>query len=217
MPSGTSSQQPLLSQLSLSAFADALAARTATPGGGSLAAFMVACGAGTVSMAFRFTSGDKYAAVESAMAQRAAELDRLRARAITLVDADSASYERVTAGFALPKSTESEKAVRTATIQAALEGALEVPFETMQLAVAGLKLAAEGVAAINPNLASDCATGALALGAGLEGAWLNVRINAASIKDASYVREKLDASEALRRSASELGALVRDGAAKHLA
>jgi formiminotetrahydrofolate cyclodeaminase len=216
MPSGTSSQKPLLSQLSLAAFADSLAARTATPGGGSLAAYLVACGVGTVSMAFRFTSGDKYAAVESSMAQRAAELDRLRARALVLVDADSDSYDRVTAGFALPKTTDSQKAARAAAIQAALKGALEVPFETMQLAAAGLKLAAAGAAAINPNLASDCATGALALAAGLEGAWHNVRINAASIKDAEYVRAKVAAGETLRREASELGAVVRDAAAKHL-
>ena len=211
MPSGTS-----LTQLSLAAFADSLAARTATPGGGSLAAYMVAGGAATVSMAFRFTSGEKYASVEGVMAGRAAELDRVRARAIELVHADSASYDRVTAAFALPKADDEQKSVRSAAIQAAFKGALEVPFETMQLAIAALKLAADGAGAINPNLASDCATGALALAAGLEGAWHNVRINGKAIKDAAYVADRVTAGEALRREASALAADVRSAVAQHL-
>lgn len=208
--------QAKLTDLSLAAFADALSARTPTPGGGSLAAYMAACGAGAVSMACRFSSGEKYAAVEAVMARRVEELDRARARALVLVDADSASYDRVTAGYALPKASDVEKAARSAAIQAALKGALEVPFETMQLAVGALKLAAEAAPAINPNLASDCATGALALVSAVEGAWLNVRINASSIKDAEYVRAKLDAGEALRREMYEHGGAVRTAVAKHL-
>jgi formiminotetrahydrofolate cyclodeaminase len=211
MPSGSS-----FNELSLAAFADSLAARTPTPGGGSLSAYIAACGAATVSMSFRFTSGEKYAAVERAMGERAAALDRLRKRALELVDADSASYDRVTAAYAMPKADDAQKSARSAAIQAALKGALEVPFETMQLAAEGLKLASEGVASINPNLASDCATGALALAAGLEGAWLNVRINAASIKDGEYVHSRLETGEAVRRTANELSSVIRSAAAVHL-
>lgn len=206
----------VLSDLSLVAFTDALAARTPTPGGGSLAAYMAACGAATASMAMRFTSGEKYAAVASRMAECAEELDRLRARALGLVQSDSASYDRVTAAYALPKSTEAEKSTRTAAIQAALTGALEVPFETMQVSVEALGLAAEAAGSINPNLASDCASGALALGAAVESAWLNVKINAGSIKDAEYVKAKVAAGEELRRRARELGASVASAVAKHL-
>jgi formiminotetrahydrofolate cyclodeaminase len=104
----TSNSSASLTSLTLVGFADALAARTPTPGGGSLAAFMVAGAAATVSMAARFTSGDKYAAVADAMASRAAALDALRTRALALVDADSAAYDRVTAAFGLPKATDAE-------------------------------------------------------------------------------------------------------------
>jgi formiminotetrahydrofolate cyclodeaminase len=205
-----------LTELSLAAFADTLAARTPTPGGGSLAAYMVACGAATVSMAFRFTSGEKYAAVEAAMKTRVEALDRVRARALELVQLDTSAYDRVTAAFALPKSNDAEKAARTAAIQSGLKGALEVPFETMQLAASVLKLAQEGAAAINPNLASDCGTGALAALAGLEGAWSNVAINASSIKDAGYVGEKLAAAKSARAEAERLAAEVRAAITKHL-
>lgn len=202
--------------LSLSAFADSLAARTQTPGGGSLAAYMVACGAATVSMAARFTSGDKYAAVAEAMARRAAELDLLRARALALVDEDSAAYDRVTAAFKLPKATDDEKAARTAAIQAATKGALEVPFETMEVALAVLRQAREAAGSINPNLASDCGSGAHAALAGLESALANVVINAASLKDAEYVAARKAAAESMRREARECAEVVRAALAPHI-
>lgn len=205
-----------LTDLSLSAFAAALAEKTPTPGGGSLSAYAIACGAATVSMAFRFTTGDKYAVVEADMKRRAGELDALRARALELVQADSDAYDRVTAAFAAPKSNDAEKAARTAGIQAAMKGALEVPLETMRVAVGVLRLAAAGAGAINANLASDCGSGATCSLAGLEGALSNVAINAASIKDADYVAARRSEAAALRSQALELSETVRGALAAHL-
>jgi formiminotetrahydrofolate cyclodeaminase len=212
----TSNSSASLTNLTLVGFADALAARTPTPGGGSLAAFMVAGAAATVSMAARFTSGDKYAAVADAMASRAAALDALRTRALALVDADSAAYDRVTAAFGLPKATDAEKAARTAAVQAGLKGALEVPFETMEVALAVLRLARDAAPAINPNLASDCGSGVHAALAGLESALANVRINAGSIKDADYVAARSAAAEAMRREARECAEAARSALAPHI-
>src|SRR5262245_16985547 len=87
----------------LTEFADKLAARTPTPGGGSMAAYLAACAAALVSMGYRFTSGEKFAAVEGAMAERAQKLDSVRQRALELVDADAGSYDAVTAAYGLPK------------------------------------------------------------------------------------------------------------------
>ena len=90
-----------LVDLSLASFASSLAERTPTPGGGSLAAFMVAAGSATASMAFRFTSGQKYSAVEEIMAHRARALDELREHALDLVDRDAIAYNAVSAGLAV--------------------------------------------------------------------------------------------------------------------
>ncbi len=189
---------------SLREFTDALAARTATPGGGSVAAYLAAAGAALIGMACRFTAGEKYAAVEASMAHAAASLDELRPRALALVDRDAASYDAVTAAFGLPKSTDAEKAARVAAIQAAMKAALEVPFETMQLALAGLEIAAALASKLNPNLASDCGVGARCLETALEGAFLNVRINARSIKDAGFAAARMQSSEAMRARAKLL-------------
>lgn len=195
---------------SLTEFTDALAARTATPGGGSVAAFLAASGVALVSMACRFTSGEKYSGVEAAMTDTARRLDELRPQALALVDLDAGSYDAVSAAYALPRAGDEQKSARAAAIQRALKGALEVPFHTMQLALAGLELAAPVAASLNPNLASDCGVGARCLATAVESAFANVRINAASIKDESYVRERLTASERLRARARELQQRVQD-------
>lgn len=202
------SATPLV-QLSLGEFADRVAERSPTPGGGSMAAGSAALGAAAVSMAFRFTSGEKYAAVEPEMARRVEALDEFRARALQLVDEDSGAYDEVTAAFGLPKVSAEQKKERRAAIQAATKGALEVPFETMQNALASLRLAAEGAGEINPNLASDCTVGAMHLAVAVEGAYLNVKINAGSLKDEEYVERHERACQAMLSEAHELLEAVR--------
>jgi formiminotetrahydrofolate cyclodeaminase len=178
---------------------------------------LAAEGAALTAMAFRFTVGEKHAAVEADMARRAGELDRLTARALDLVDRDSRAYDAVSAAYKLPKSTDEEKSARTRAIQAALQSAVDVPYQTMQTALAALSLCAAGAPDINKNLASDCATGALCLAAALEGAWLNVKINAGSIRDAHYVAAHTDGGERMRVEARALADRVRIAVEKHLA
>lgn len=192
-PSPTST--PRLGALSLAAFADRVAERTPTPGGGSVAAHLAELGCALTAMAFRFTSGEKFAAVEAALAAHVGELERLRAAVRPLVDEDSAAYDVVTAAYKLPKSTDAERATRSAAIQRALLGALEVPARTLAHATAALELARAGAAAVNPNLASDASTGVWCLRSAAEAAFHNVRINAASLSDKALGAERLAAAE----------------------
>lgn len=203
-----------LIELSLSAFADRLAERTATPGGGSVAAHLAAMGAALTVMAFRFTSGPKFATVEAAMAGRVEELERLRRQAGALVDRDTAAYDAVGAARKLPKDTDADKAARERAIQSALAIALEVPFETLETAIAALRLCAAGASDVNPNLASDCATGALCLASACESALMNVKINASSIQDKRFALPKVARAEELVSESSALLASVRT-AARH--
>jgi formiminotetrahydrofolate cyclodeaminase len=197
-----------LADLSLRDFSDRLAQRTPTPGGGCMAAYLVGAGSALVAMACRFTSGEKYAAVEAAMARRVDALESLRGRGLELVDRDARAYDAVTAAYKLPKASDAEKAARAQAVQAALRVALEVPFDTLEQAAAGLRLAAEAVADVNPNLLSDAASGAQCLAAACESALLNVRINAGSIADRAWAAERLRRGEALRDEARALAAAV---------
>lgn len=198
-----------LVDLSLAQFGDRLSERTPTPGGGSVAAHLVALGAALSAMAFRFTSGEKFAPVEDAMARRVEALERMRKRAQDLVDRDAEAYDSVTAAFKLPKTNDAEKAARTQAVQKALAGALAVPCATMELALDALRLCADGASDINPNLASDCATGGLCLASALESAFQNVRINAASLHDKQLARERLTLGETWRIEARALADSIR--------
>ena len=202
-------RMPKLIDLDLRNFGQRLADKTATPGGGSVAAHLAQLGAGLVAMACRFSTGPKFAGVEESMIRRAGELDRLRSEALSLVDRDSAAYDSVSAAFGLSKSTDAEKAARTAAIQAATRTALEVPLETIEVGVAILRVAAEAAPAINKNLASDCASGAWCLRSAAEAALLNVRINAGSLSDKAFASERLGRAERLTSEARGLAESVR--------
>lgn len=201
----------------LGEFTDQLAQKTPTPGGGSMAAYLVAAGAALGTMACRFTTGEKFRAVEGEMTRRAQILEDLRARALKLVDLDSRSYDAVTAAYKLAKGTDVEKAHRTIAIQAAMKGALEVPAETMACALEALRIVAEALPGVNPNLVSDAATGATCLWSAAESALLNVRINAASIHDKAWAQARLDHCLGLSEEAHRLLANAKSAAARHLA
>ena len=179
----------------LQQFEARIAERTPTPGGGSVAAHSAGLGAALCGMALRFTSGERYAAVQAAATEAADALELLRARLAPLIDADSQAYDAVSAARKLPKSTDAEQAVRAEAVQRALRGALEVPLETMGGALQALERTQPLVSRINPNLASDCASGAWCLRMALESAFLNVRINALDITDRDYVNRHLAEAE----------------------
>ncbi len=195
---------PLLA-LSLSSFAEQTAARTPTPGGGSVAAYMGTLGASLGAMAARFTSGRKgFEAHESALGTEVARLDELAARLSALVDEDSRSYDTVTNAYALPKESEEQKAARRDAIQAALRVALAAPLATCRTAVAALGELDTLATHVNPNLASDVAVGAYALGAAYRGAWMNVLINLGGLKDEAFRAAILAEGETLSSSAQRL-------------
>ncbi len=204
MTAGTS-----LAALDLRAFSDRIAERSATPGGGSAAAYLLSMGAALTAMAFRFTSGPKFAAVEAGLQAHLAALEELRARALDLVDLDSSAYDAVSRAYALPKATDADKLARTQAIQGGVRGALEVPMDTLRSAVAALRIAAAGAPQVNKNLASDCATGSWCLWGAAEGAVLNVRINAAALADGEVARSRLAECASLRAEAESLASSVR--------
>ena len=211
MPAGTH-----LADLGLRDFSNRIAERTATPGGGSVAAYLLSMGAALTAMAFRFTSGPKFVAVEAGLQEKVGVLEALRARALDLVELDSAAYDQVSRAYALPKAGDAEKAARASAIQEAVRGALEVPLETLRAAVEALRVAAAGASDVNKNLASDCATGSWCLWSAAESASLNVRINAASMTDAELARARLAECDALRREAESLAAAARSAAGRSL-
>jgi glutamate formiminotransferase/formiminotetrahydrofolate cyclodeaminase len=75
--------------------------------------------------------------------------------------------------------------------------ATEVPLQTMRDALAVLKQAHLAAAAGNPNSVSDAGVAALVAYAGLEGAWLNVKINLGGLADEARAQELKSEGETL--------------------
>ena len=111
------------------------------------------------------------------------------AELLHLVDEDTAAFNRIMAVFAMPKSTDEEKAARSAALQQATLYATEVPLRTMKAASRVFEIVRAMASEGNPNSVSDAGVGALAARSAVLGACLNVKINAAGLKD----RTKADA------------------------
>ncbi len=171
-------------------FLDAVAARSSTPGGGGSAALSGSMAAALVSMVIRFTTGaKKYADVEAEMQGYLAESERLRGELLALADRDVEAFTAVTVGYDMPKSTDEEKAARTAALQEAMKAAALVPFVTAEKCLAVLILVEPVGAKGNPNVVSDAATALHLAIAGLRSALVNVNINFKYIKDERFVEE----------------------------
>lgn len=197
----------MIVDMTLRDFAAAVAAKTSTPGGGSVAAYASSLGSALGAMAARYSEGE-------ACQKAAGDLDALRARFLKLVDQDTEAYSKVSAAYKLPKKTDADKAARTQAIQAALVDAANVPLEGMRAVIEALKALEPLTLACNKNLASDLASGALLLRAGLEGCGWNVRINAEGLGDHDR-REDLESEDArLRAECARLAEVVLASAAR---
>jgi glutamate formiminotransferase/formiminotetrahydrofolate cyclodeaminase len=199
----------MLIDQTLAAFAGATAARSPTPGGGSVSAYLGALGAALGAMAARYTEGRKgFEAHAGALAGEVARLDALRDELAALVDEDARVYAALTAAYALPKASAAEQAARQAAVQAALLEAMDVPLRIGRSTVAGLEVLESLGAHVNPNLASDVAVGAHALAAAFRGAWVNVLVNLASLRDETRKHAVLEEGRALLQAAQALEAKV---------
>jgi len=184
-----SSPHKQLGDLAINEFLADVGAGTPAPAGGSVAALAGALGAALASMVAGLTMGrERYAAHDAEMRSLLALAGALRQELVALMDADTAAYSAVMAAYKLPKDTEAQIADRTATIQAAMRGAVELPLAAAAACAGALRLAAQATAHGNRNAVSDAAVGALMAYAGLQGAARNVRINLKIIDDEAFCR-----------------------------
>jgi len=198
----------------LPAYAAAVASAAPTPGGGSVVAVVAALGAALGEMVCNLTIGRAAdAEVEAELKAIVARLAALRSRLLGAAGEDEAAYRAYRAAAALPKGTESERAIRQAALQTALIGAADVP---LAVAEACLRLA-EALAPVarlgTRHALADAATGALLAEAALRGALLNVRGNADLIKDAAVAARYRRRADELETNGRAAAARVREIAA----
>jgi glutamate formiminotransferase/formiminotetrahydrofolate cyclodeaminase len=164
-------------------FIDTLSSIAPAPGGGSVAALCGAMGTALAAMVGQLSTGKKgYAERDADWRDMAVRAQALKEAFLADVDADTAAFDGIMAGFGMPKSNREEKIARRNAIQSATQVAIEVPLRVLERSVEAVGLlcvAAEG----NENARSDAGVGALVVRAAAEGAWYNVTINLKGFKD----------------------------------
>ncbi|MDR0828745.1 MAG: glutamate formimidoyltransferase [Prevotellaceae bacterium] len=165
-------------------FAEETASESPAPGGGSISAYAGALGAALGTMVANLSShkagwDEKW----QYFSDYAAQGQQLMAKLLYLVDEDTAAFNKIMAVFAMPKTTDEEKAARSKALQDATLYATEVPLETMKTSLEVFPLVKIMAEEGNPNSVSDAGVGALVARAAVLGAYLNVKINASGLKN----------------------------------
>ena len=177
---------------SIQSFLDELASKSATPGGGSVAALMGAQSAALTSMVCNLTIGKpKYAEIEVEMQDLLQKSEALRQKLTGLIKADIDVFDRLMAAYGLPKNTEQEKTARTEAIQTVLKAATEVPLDCARACAEAIELSRCAAKKGNLGVISDAGAAAMAGYSGLKTAALNVYINTGSLKDRLFAETKL--------------------------
>ena len=179
-----------LVNMNLSAFADETASESPAPGGGSISAYVGALGVSLATMVANLSSHKKgWDERWEEFSDWAEKGEALKNELVKLVDADTKAFNKIMEAFALPKSNEMEKALRSQAIQEATRFAIDIPFQVMQASFKSLEVIKAMAETGNPNSVSDAGVGALCARAAVMGAFMNVRINAAGYSDKDFVEE----------------------------
>ena len=183
--SAASPSTPLkLVDMTVKAFAYETSRESPAPGGGTVSAYMGALAAALGTMVANLSShkagwDDRWKEF-SDWADRG---QQLVSELLALVDEDTQAFNRIMTAFGMPKKTDDERAARSEAIQQATLYAAQVPLHTMQTACNAFDICRAMSEQGNPASVSDAGVGALAARAAVLGAGLNVKINAASLKD----------------------------------
>ncbi|MAE07814.1 MAG: glutamate formimidoyltransferase [Bacteroidetes bacterium] len=193
-----------LVDMSLKAFANETASESPAPGGGSIAAYAGVLGVSLGTMVANLSAhkrgwDDRWEEFSDWASQGQKYKDEL----LRLVDEDTSAFNKIMDAFGFPNKTEEEKEERKVAIENASKYAMEIPFKVMETAYDSMKVMKAMADFGNPNSVSDAGVGALCALAAVEGAFLNVKINAAGIDDKIFTANLIKTSEEIELKAKD--------------
>ena len=200
-----------LAQLSVEAFARETASESPAPGGGSVSAAMGAFAAALATMVANLSAHKRgWDSRWKEFSDVAEEGQKAVEELLGLIDEDTAAFNRIMDCFAMPKGSPEEQAARSKAIETATLQAAMVPLHTMEAALKALPLALQMAQKGNPASASDAGVAAIAAVAAIKGARLNVRINAAALKDKAPALPLLDRADEIVKEALSIEAQIME-------
>ena len=131
----------------------------------------------------------------------AVEGKRYHDELLRLIDEDTDAFNAIMAAFGLPRGSEAEQQARTAAIEDATKGAIEVPLRVMKTALESMtvirRVAENGMS----SSVSDAGVAALAARSAVLGAFLNVKINCSDVADQVFVQRVMEEGAAMQERA----------------
>ena len=192
-------EQDKLVSLTLREFANETASESPAPGGGSIAAYMGSLGISLATMVANLSAHKRgWDQRWKEFSDWAEKGQKIKDELLSLVDEDTNAFNKIMEAFSLPKSSDKEAKTRSEAIQNATKYATEVPLKTMILAYSSLPIIKAMAEIGNPNSISDAGVGALCARSAVIGAYMNVRINAAELKDEVFKKEILAKAEKIK-------------------
>ncbi len=186
----------------LKQFAEETASESPAPGGGSISAYVGALGAALGTMVANLSAHKRGWENRWEEFSDLAEKGKYYHTALlNCVDEDTQAFNLIMKAFEMPKTTEREILARKNAIQEATRNAIEVPLKVMQLAHDSMEILKTMAETGNPNSVSDAGVGALCARTAVEGAFLNVKINASGLKDEAFLKITLEKANDLLLSA----------------
>ena len=198
-----------LAALSLKQFAEETASESPAPGGGSISAYVGALGAALGTMVANLSAHKRgWENRWEEFSDYAEKGKSFHTALLKSVDEDTQAFNMIMKAFEMPKTTEQEISSRKNSIQEATKNAIEVPLKVMQLAHDSMEILKAMAETGNPNSVSDAGVGALCARTAVEGAFLNVKINAAALKDEAFLKIALERANDLLLSAKNAEAEI---------
>jgi len=193
-----------LVDMTITGFANETASESAAPGGGSIAATVGALGVSLGTMVANLSAHKRgWDNRWEEFSNWAEQGQKYKDQLLHLVDEDTNAFNKIMDAFGLPKKSEAEQKTRKQAIEDASKYAMEIPFKVMDTAYHSIEVMRAMAENGNPNSVSDAGVGALCALTAVEGAFLNVKINAAGITDKAFTSDLINRGEEIAQKTKE--------------
>lgn len=206
-----------LVKMDLREFANETASDSVAPGGGSISALAGSLAASLGTMVANLTFPRKEAKKNRPhLNEIAVKGQFLKDELLQFVDKDTDAFNQIISAIRLPKTSTDEKVTRSKAIENATKNAILVPLKVMESCFDALKICEEMARDGNKSSVSDAGVGALIAKAGLDGAFLNVRINLKDLEDKKFENEVLTKANSIANEANILLAKALSTVHQHI-
>jgi len=173
-------------------YLEELSSNSPTPGGGNVAALCGVLATSLGTMVCNLTIGKKkYAEVENEISIVKNKLELFKQKFLQLAKKDNEAFDKVMLAFKLPKETDDQKTERAKAIEAATIEAAMVPAEVVAAGAELIPLLEIIIEKGNTNSLSDGGVAVSLVRTAVEGAFLNIAINCASLSNQTFANEIL--------------------------